>query len=300
MMILAPFVLLAALGSAPDAPHVVAQTTARHVAAAPTPEPVPTLSPRQVLGKIRNVFRAHRPPPPYVQYTIERKQLTEEGYPDVTGSYTFHVWVRSSDRAGMARHVFRDNYEYPPEFQRPAFNEDRDPGPPTADIFEPAPLHPRPISEAATPEPKSTPSDLAIIGRITSVGEYDYRVVSQENTADEIHLTLEPVRDADRNRLRDLFVDSKTYEIKKFIATDKLFVIGGPKPLVYSVRFTGTMGMLNGIPIVTQLHGKVGDGYVGDGVEVDYYFRDTKFPATLPDWYFDARQYGGHSTDVPM
>ncbi len=84
---------------------------------------------------IRSAFRAHRPPPPYVTYTLERVQKIEQGYPDYVNSYTYHLWCRSADRACLARKVFRDTYRGDPEFQRPAFNEDRDPGPPTADLF---------------------------------------------------------------------------------------------------------------------------------------------------------------------
>ena len=63
--------------------------------ASPAPDPVPTLSPTQLLARIRSQFRSHRPPPPYQSYTLERKQLRTDGYPDVTGSYMFHVWVRN-------------------------------------------------------------------------------------------------------------------------------------------------------------------------------------------------------------
>ena len=48
------------------------------------------------------------------------------------------------------------------------------------------------------------------------------------------------------------------------------------------------------------IHGVIGDGYVGDGQTVDFTFRDIKFPATLPDWYFDPRQYGQHLTQMPL
>jgi hypothetical protein len=114
---------------------------------------------------------------------------------------------------------------------------------------------------------------------------------------DMVHLILEPIRDPDRNRLREIWADAKTYELRKLIATDKLFVDRGP---VYGVMFTITMGMLDGRPVVTDLHGTVGDGYVGDGQIVDYQFRDIAFPATLPDWYFDPHTYGQHAASLPI
>jgi len=124
--------------------------------ATPAPASTDTPSPTRMLGLIRAKFRSHRPPPPYVVYTIERKQNISEGYPDYLESYTYHVWLRSSDRGALARKVYRDYFRGFLEFQRPAFNEARDPGPPTADLFEPAPLHPQPVSFVPTPEPNQT------------------------------------------------------------------------------------------------------------------------------------------------
>jgi hypothetical protein len=270
--------------------------------ASPTPEPIPTLTPTQLLARIRTQFRSHRPPPAYESYTLERKQLRNDGYPDVTGSYVFHVWVRNNDRAALKRQVFRDDYEYPPAFDRPAFNEARDPGPPTADVFEPRPLKPHPIGDAYTPEPGS--SAVPVIGRVRSLIEYDYRVTRVAYEGDLVHLTLAPISDPERNRLRELFADKTTYELKKLIADDRLFVSGGYKD-DYADEFTITMGMVEGVPVVTRIHGIAGANangleYQDDGKVVDFFFRDIVFPATLPDWYFNPRQYGGHLNDLPQ
>jgi hypothetical protein len=270
--------------------------------ATPSPEPVPTLSPTQTLARIRAQFRSHRPPPPYVTYTLVRKQNRSDGYPDVSGSYTYHVWVRTSDRAALKRRVFRDNYEYPPEFDRPAFNEARDPGPPTADVFEPKPARPHPISEAYTPEP--TGSEAPIIGRVTSVLELDYRVTGMAIEGNLLHVQVEAISDRERNRLRDIYVDKNTYELVKLVANDKLFVSGSYSD-VYGTLFTIQMGMVQGVPVVTSIHGIVGRDdrgvdYNDDGKEVDFTFTNIQFPPTLPDWYFNPRLYGAHQNDAPQ
>ena len=266
------------------------------------PEPVPTLSPNQTLARIRNQFRSHRPPPPYVAYTLVRKQNRSDGYPDVSGSYTYHVFVRNSDRAALKRRVFRDNYEYPPEFDRPAFNEARDPGPPTADVFEPKPARPHPASVPYTPEPSA--SAPAVIGRVTSVLELDYRVTAMTIEGPLIHLTVEPISDRERNRLRDIYADRSTYELTKLVATDKLFLSGSYSD-VYGTTFTITMGVVAGVPVVTSIHGIVGRDdrgvdYNDDGKEVDFTFSNITFPPNLPEWYFNPRQYGAHPNDVPQ
>ena len=116
-------------------------------AAAPTPEPTPTPSPQRVLGLIRAVFRSHRPPPQFISYTIQRKQLTDRGAFDYAESYSDELWVRNLDRAALKRRVFPYGGAGPPEFKRPAFNEERDPGQPAGDIFEPAPKQPTNVSD---------------------------------------------------------------------------------------------------------------------------------------------------------
>jgi hypothetical protein len=264
------------------------------VSPAPTASPTPT--PQQLLSQIRAKFRSHRPPPPYVVYTIERKQLTDQGYPDYAESYKEHIWLRSSDRAALSRRIYRSINRGQMTFERPAFNSDRDPGPPTADLFEPAPAHPQPISVVPTPE--ATESALPTIGVVTAVGAFDYHVKSVAVEGNEYHLVIEPLRDPDRNRLRELWVDKNTLELKKLVATDKLFILGTSD--VYGVTFTITMGMVQGIPVVTDIHGVVGDGYSGDGSTVDYLFRDISFPATLPDWYFDPKTYSANEANEPI
>ncbi|MBV8298798.1 MAG: hypothetical protein JO083_04455 [Candidatus Eremiobacteraeota bacterium] len=261
--------------------------------AAPTPTAAPTPSPQRVLGLIRAQFRSHRPPPPYETYTLVRSQKATNGYPDFANSYTKHIWVRNSDRAALTRMVFRDEARGDMVFDRPAFNEARDPGPPTADVFEPAPARPHPVSEVPTPEPNYTP--LPVIGGVRTLIESDYKVESLDVEGDELHLHIYPIRDVERNRLREIYCDRKTYELHKLIATDKLFIDKGP---VYPVTFTITMGMVQGIPVVTDLHGVVGGGYNDDGKEVDYQFRDITFPKSLPDWYFNPRTYAQHDNNT--
>ncbi|MGA8327307.1 MAG: hypothetical protein WB757_14625, partial [Candidatus Cybelea sp.] len=58
----------------------------KHPVATATPIPLP--SPDRLLYLIRRQFRSHRPPPPYITYTLVRKQTLDDGYPDLLNSYT--------------------------------------------------------------------------------------------------------------------------------------------------------------------------------------------------------------------
>jgi hypothetical protein len=262
---------------------------------APQPSPTYTPSPQRLLGLIRAKFRSHRPPPPYETYTMSRKQNTDRGFPDYAESYTYHIWVRNLDRAALGRKVEIAPAMGFPEFMRPAFNEDRDPGPPTADLFEPAPAKPRPVSEVPTPEPLAT--QYQQIGKVTITGEYDYYVDSAVVEGNLIHLTLRPIRDPERNRLRELYADKNTLELVRLVTHDRLFDESANK--IYSALFDLKISMLQGVPVVTAIHGIVGDGYDGDGKVVDFTYTNITFPASLPDWYFDARSYAAHQNELP-
>jgi hypothetical protein len=112
----------------------------------------------------------------------------------------------------------------------------------------------------------------------------------------QVDLRVTPRRDPDRNRLREIVADGATYELRKLVATDRLFIDRGP---IYPVTMTITMGLLENVPVVVNVHGTIGGGYDGDGKEVDFQFSDIAFPRSLPEWYFDPRSYGGRNGDAP-
>ena len=256
---------------------------------------VPTVfaSPDDLLIAIRNKFRSHRPPPPFETYTLERSQQTSYGYPDYNDTYTYHIWYRSYDHAAMERKHFHLGAIGNLEFKRPMFNIADDPGPPTADVFEPAPLHTLAPDFVPTPEASMPP----VIATVHARANFDYRVANIQREGSLLHVSVLPKRDPDRNRLREIWVDANTLELKKIIATDKLFIEHGP---VYPILFTLTFDSLDGIPIITHIHGEVVDpSYDGDGKTVEYVFKDIVFPRALPEWYFNARDYAQHQDDAP-
>jgi hypothetical protein len=272
------------------------------VSPAATATPIPLPSPERLLYQIRRQFRSHRPPPPYVTYTLIRKQTLDDGYPDLLNSYTYHIWCRTTDRAALGRRVYHGSARGTLEFLRPSFNEPWDPGPPTADLFEPAPVHPHTSPRDFVPTPEPTGSLPPVIATVTVMGEFDYRVTRIANEGDEIHVSLQARRDPDRNRLRELYVDAKTLELKEVVATDKLYDEDSGHH-VYPMLFTVTLAWMHNMPIVTHIHGtptyQQDADYLGRDATVDYDFNDITFPDTLPDWYFDPRSYAQHQNDPP-
>lgn len=296
--------VLAAVVVAAVAPSVAASGPAppwrAKATATPQATPVPLPSPDRLLYLIRRQFRSHRPPPAYVTYTLVRKQTLDDGYPDLVNSYTYHIWCRTYDRAALGRKVYRGSARGTLEFLRPSFNEPWDPGPPTADLFEAAPAHPHTSPRDFVPTPEPTGSVPPVIASVTVMGEFDYRVTGVVNQGNLTHLSLQPRRDPNRNRLRDLYVDTKTLELQEVVATDKLYDDDGH---VYPMLFTVTLGWMNAMPVVTHIHGtptlESDSEYLGKDATVDYDFNDITFPSSLPAWYFDPRSYAGHVDDAP-
>ena len=272
------------------------------VSPAATTTPIPLPSPERLLYQIRRQFRSHRPPPQYVTYTLIRKQTLDDGYPDLLNSYTYHIWCRTTDRGALGRRVYHGSARGSLEFLRPSFNEPWDPGPPTADLFEPAPVHPHTSPRDFVPTPEPTGSLPPVIATVTVMGEFDYRVTRIANEGDEIHVSLQARRDPDRNRLRELYVDAKTLELKEVVATDKLYDEDSGHH-VYPMLFTVTLTWMHNMPIVTHIHGtptyQQDAEYLGRDATVNYDFNDITFPDTLPDWYFDPRSYAQHQNDAP-
>jgi hypothetical protein len=275
--------------------------------AAPRPGPAATPialpSPDKLLYQIRRQFRSHRPPPPYITYTLIRKQTLDDGYPDLVNSYTYHIWCRSTDRAALGRRVYRGSARGTLEFLRPSFNEPWDPGPPTADLFEPAPVHPHTNPREFVPTPEPTGSLPPVIASVTVLGEFDYRVTRIADEGNLIHVSILPRRDPDRNRLRELYVDRTTLELKEVVATDKLYEEDSGHH-VYAMLFTVTLGWMNNMPVVTHIHGtptyEADAEYLGTDATVDYDFTNITFPQSLPDWYFDPRSYAENAANAPL
>ncbi|GAC1391963.1 MAG: hypothetical protein NVSMB31_09680 [Vulcanimicrobiaceae bacterium] len=110
-------------------------------------------------------------------------------------------------------------------------------------------------------------------------------------------LQIEPRRDPERNRLREIWADKTTYEIRTYTATDRLFVLGGP---VYQQLDTVGVSFQNGMPVIREVHSKtILDPDLGQIPDMDYSYRDIEFPPALPPWYFEPSTYGAHFGQAP-
>jgi hypothetical protein len=286
----------------------VLAATAAFACTAASPEPSAPLTGDQILARAKAVFRAY-PRPPFVAYTLVRRDL-HNGAPDFENSYTLKLWCRTADRSALARRAWKGKAYGDLENITVMFDKAVDPGPPTADMFEkrlfgapgarldtspaPSPGGQGANAGAETPgAPIGVPTTLPEIGRV-GARDGDYRVVRVARDGDLIHLWLEPRTDAERNRLDEMWLDARTYDLRRARVRDHLYfgITGQSIEDDFDVRFTPGPG---GLPLITSIHGQTKYGQY----ETDYTFRDVTFPSELPAWYFEPKQYGAHRSDAP-
>ena len=247
------------------------------------------LTGEQILARAKTVFRAHLRPP-FVAYTLVRRD-THAGAPDFENSYTLKIWCRSADRSALTRRAWKGKAYGDLTHDTIAFDGYVDPGPPTADIFERALFAPRRAPETSVAPPDESP--LPVIGTVSVSNDYDYRVTSAKRDGPSWHLTLEPKRDSDRNRIDDLWVDAATYEITRMRVRDHLYL--GLSGQSLEDEFDAQFTYRDGLPLLASIHGQT----KYDAFETDYTYKDITFPESLPSWYFEPKSYGAHKADAP-
>ncbi|MBD5654885.1 MAG: hypothetical protein IAI50_06855 [Candidatus Eremiobacteraeota bacterium] len=240
----------------------------------------------------RDVARA-RERPRFVDYTIGREERSGDAIV-AAGTYTERVWYRERDGAALARRIEGGVASGPLLAERPTLDGDVDPGPPTADIFEaggPPAL--------ATPAP-STETGLKVLAAVSVRGEFDYRAFADGDEAGAVRLRLEPRRDPERNRLRELWIDARNGNVLRLRMRDRIYFAtrASDVPGTFECR----EGLANGVWSLVSVASVADVSGAASGAampSVRYRFEDVAFPASLPDWYFDAYTYAKHARDAP-
>ena len=94
----------------------------------------------------------------------------------------------------------------------------------------------------ATPNPQEL--EDRVLGRLDITGgDYDVTLVGREmdDGVDVYHLSLTPLRDPDRNRIREMWVDAKTFDVRKLV-TYGIFRSGPPTTVPWTVTFIQLQG----------------------------------------------------------
>lgn len=260
-----------------------------------------------ILQSARAAFHAPGRPP-YVVYNMKRVVFLDD-QPDSDDDYTLRIWSRTSDGAALVR-IWDPAQERAVEdlyFGRYRLRLNADPGPPVSDIFEPPPLR-------APQLPRETETGgLRTIAVVARRGDLDYHATLVGIDKDAYHLKLQPLRDEDRNRLRELWVDTEDFEVERAIEVARPAVTAEgwaslPRDapaygFLSPVQLDMTFELLAGVPVITKATETVqiypGLGASGHQIEMDYSYDRMTLRSELPDWLFEPSTYGAHVREAP-
>jgi hypothetical protein len=219
------------------------------IGAGPHPPSTPSLSAGTIFAKAR-VAMYLRQYPRYVAYIIDI-QATAYGKHYHEG---YRAYLRTHDNALVVKStpVYTTNQPVNP-YGFSFFGIDKE-GKPSDHIEPPfgvpwmSAVYDFDLARPPAPKSGETPApevdEARVLGHVeVSGGDYDVSLLGRETDdgVDVYHLALQPLRDPDRNRIRELWVDAKTFDVRKLI-TYGIFSKGPPSSVPWTVTFIQLQG----------------------------------------------------------
>jgi len=211
----------------------------------------------------------------------------------VRQEFDYRVWYRY-DGAGLMQLTTKDRHgRAETHFGYPF------PSAPDNDIL----LYATP-DPALTPPPTPSPGPLAsgatappVINRQPVVGDRYYSVklagVEIYNGKAVYHLSMHALRDERAHPWKELWVDVNTFDVWKAHANAS----GSTGPAEGTLDATVEFAPVGSYWLVQYAagDGQVHFGPFGDSGHYEYTFHDFGFPPSIPDWYFDPKQFKHHT-----
>jgi hypothetical protein len=158
--------------------------------------------------------------------------------------------------------------------------------------------------QAASPAPNFAPdlSDLKTIASVVSVAKPSYKI--QYAGTDKLtngggeayHLRLDPLSEPAKHNLRELWVSATTGNIVRAV------LVGDyrpdPQSLLEQTTVSEDFGPVGPYWMVIHHTWSYRDAPDGITFQYDVTAKNMSFPATIPAWYFDERQFAHHRSEV--
>ncbi len=287
-------VALALTLTAPVTPAPTASATSAPDAASPS-----TLAPTAIFAKARLAMYL-RTYPRYVAYIID-VQSTAYGKHYHEG---YRAMLRTHDGALAVKNTPVYTTNEPPNPYGFSFFGIAPEGKPSDHIEPPFGVPwmsaiydfdlsrgPSPRHFGIEPQPGAT-EPPPILGRVNvTAADYDVTLIGRENLdgADVYHLGLRPLSDPNRNRVRELWVDASSFQVRKLV-TQGIFDRGPATTVPWTVTFIELHGHWYIRQEVTTAtldgthHLFGGTTYHG----IDYTFGDYEYPGLISDLEFST------------
>jgi hypothetical protein len=145
-------------------------------------------------------------------------------------------------------------------------------------------------------------SDLKTIAAVVSVAKPSYQITFAGTSTvtngggSAYHLVLKPLSDPWRHNLRELWVSSANLNIIRAV------LVGDYRPdnlqLVEQTTVAEDFGPVGRYWMVIHHTWSYRDAPDGVTFQYDVTAQNMSFPATIPAWYFDERQFAAHRSEV--
>jgi hypothetical protein len=158
------------------------------------------------------------------------------------------------------------------------------------------------FESASTPEPTAAPDAAPkVIGGVKVVArDYDATLVGTETLdgASVYHLAMHPRFDPEHHPIRELYVDTTTFDPRRIAI--QVYASAGPikaKPTLY-VDYKP----VDGNWVISKLSGYIAlrFGLLPYGGDIMYHASNQAFPASEPDYLFDAKLLSAHLKSVSV
>ncbi len=256
-----------------------------------TPAPSPTPEPYQIYKRAMEHLAA-LPQPAYIIDT--EHWITVSRF--AGGSSDTHDWDERRIFDSTNRRECVLNVPFNPSHHTPQIGESYF----APDTWLIGQRQPAPASDSSNIAPDL--SDLKTIASVISIGKqaYDIRLVAVETLthgASAFHLSLHPRSDPMRHNLRELWINTSTFDIMRAV------IEGNYRPtysdMVQDTFVSEDFGRIGPYWLMIHHVWTYGDPFSSLKYQDDATSTAMQFPPEIPGWFFDAKLFLLHLGDVP-
>lgn len=162
-----------------------------------------------------------------------------------------------------------------------------------------------PAAPANVSAPNMSPdlSDLKVIANVVSVAKpsYDIKLLGTDPLSgggSAYHIALRPLFDPAKHNLRELWIDTSTYDIRRAVIQGEYRPV--PSALLQQTYVQEDFGNVGGYWLVIHHVWTYADPFSGTKYQYNATSVQMRFPPAVPSWLFDEREFRAHEGEVPQ